>query len=196
MFEHFTTPEEIFSYKLGSALTMEYDSLEMLGELETTAQRSELKTLFQEHAAETRQQIENLKKCFELLGEDVNDSPSPTTKGLAKEGKSSIAKTDDSLLDAVVLAGALETEHYETAVYETLITHADARGASEVVALLRANLDQEQAAIDKIKKAATSIAHAGVAVEETDSPDAATGFDGLGGIAPAGVPPFLPPSSI
>jgi ferritin-like metal-binding protein YciE len=196
MFEHFTTPEEIFSYKLGSALTMEYDSLEMLGELEKTAMRSELKTLFREHGEETRQQIENLKRCFELLGEDVNDSPSPTTKGLAKESRSSTAKTDESLVDAVVLAGALEAEHYETAVYETLITHADAREATEVAALLRANLEQEKAAIEKIKTAATSIARNGLAVKDADTSDGATGFTELGGIAPAGVPPFLPPTSI
>jgi ferritin-like metal-binding protein YciE len=39
-----------------------------------------------------------------------------------KEGKSRIKKTDDSVVDAVILAGALETEHYEIAVYETLVT--------------------------------------------------------------------------
>lgn len=164
MFEHFTTPEEIFSFKLGSALTMEHDSLDMLGELENAATREELKGLFHEHAEETRQQIANLEKCFELLGEDVNDSPSPATKGLAKEGRSFIGKTDDSLVDAVVLAGALETEHYETAVYETLITHADTRGASEVAQLLRQNLDQEKAAIEKIKAAAHTVANGGIAV--------------------------------
>jgi ferritin-like metal-binding protein YciE len=163
MFEHFTTPEEIFSFKLGSALTMEHDSLDMLGELESAATREELKGLFQEHAEETRAQIANLEKCFELLGEDVNDSPSPATKGLAKEGRSFIGKTDNSLVDAVVLAGALETEHYETAVYETLITLADTRGASGVAQLLRQNLQQEEAAIEKIKAAARSVSNSGFA---------------------------------
>jgi ferritin-like metal-binding protein YciE len=164
MFEHFTTPEEIFTFKLGSALTMEHDSLEMLGTLEETTPRPELKELFHAHAEETRQQIANLEKCFELLGESVNDAPSPTTKGLAKEGKASIAKTDDSIVDAVLLAGGLETERYEMAVYETLITNAKARGAEEVVALLQANYEQEVAASDKLRKAAESISKAGIAV--------------------------------
>jgi hypothetical protein len=43
MFEAFTTSEEIFSYKLGSALTMEYDSLEMLGELERPLRETSLR---------------------------------------------------------------------------------------------------------------------------------------------------------
>lgn len=164
MFEHLNTPEEIFSFKLGSALSMEHDTLDMLGDLEAQTPRAELKTLFREHAVETRQQIANIERCFQLLGEQVDDSPSPTTKGLAREGKASIRKTDDSIVDAVILAGALETEHYEIAVYETLVINADARGASEVAALLRANLQQEEAARDKVKQAMQRISKEGIAV--------------------------------
>lgn len=161
MFEHFSTPEELFSFKLGSALTMEHDSLDMLGDLAEHAQREELRELFEDHARETRQQIENLEKAFALLGESVNDSPSPTTKGLAKEGKSMISKTDDRILDSVLLTGGLETERYEIAVYETLITSAEARGADDVARLLKANLEQEIAASEKIKDAARQIAAQG-----------------------------------
>lgn len=164
MFEHFTTPEEIFSFKLGSALTMERDSLDMLGTLEATTTRTELKELFHSHADETRDQIANIERCFALLGEDVNDSPSPTTKGLAKEGAASIAKTDPSIVDAVLLAGGLETERYEMAVYETLITNAKARGADEVANLLQQNYDQEVAASEKIKQVAERISMTGIAV--------------------------------
>ncbi|WP_375492449.1 ferritin-like domain-containing protein [uncultured Jatrophihabitans sp.] len=164
MFEHLTTPEEIFSFKLGSALSMEHDTLAMLADLEQHAQRAELKTMFREHAEETRQQIANIEQCFALLGESVDDSPSPVTKGLAKEGTSTIKKTDDSIVDAVILAGALETEHYEIAVYETLVTNAEARGATEVATLLRQNLTQEESARDKVKQAAQRISQEGIAV--------------------------------
>lgn len=164
MFEHFTTPEEIFSFKLGSALTMEQDSLAMLETMAQTTPRPELKELFESHAAETRQQIANLEQCFSLLGEDVNDSPSPTTKGLAKEAAASISKTDASIVDAVLLAGGLETERYEMAVYETLITNAKARGADDVAALLIQNYEQEVAASENIKSVAERISLSGIAV--------------------------------
>ncbi|MDJ0316098.1 MULTISPECIES: YciE/YciF ferroxidase family protein [Arthrobacter] len=190
MFEHFTTVEEIFNYKLGSALTMEYDSLEMLGELEKTVMRSDLKGLFHEHAHETRQQIENLLRCFALLGVEAKQSPSPTTKGLAKETKLFTAKTDNSLVDAVALAGALESEHYETAVYETLITHAKASGVSEIVHLLSSNLAQEESAIMRIRAAADAVVRAD-ATNAADQGDAGAVQD-----ASVQVPPFLPPSSI
>lgn len=167
MFEHFNTPEEIFSFKLGSALSMERDSLDMLTKLEAEAQRPEIQDMLREHADETRQQISNVEQCFQLLGEEVNDSPSPTTKGLAKEGAATIKKTDASIVDAVVLAGALETEHYEIAVYETLVTNAEARGANDVATLLRQNLEQEKAAAGKIKDVAQRISREGIAFQKT-----------------------------
>jgi Domain of unknown function (DUF892) len=76
MFEHSNTPEEIFSFKLGSALTMEQDSLKMLETMADTTPRPQLKELFRLHASETRQQIENIKQCFALLGKEVNDQAS------------------------------------------------------------------------------------------------------------------------
>ena len=164
MFEKLTTAEEIYSFKLGAALTMERTTLEMLGELEEHAQRDDLKRLFREHAEETRQHIANIERSFELLGEDVDDSPCPAIQGLQKEGQATIKKTDDRVVDAVLLASANETEHHEIAVYETLITNADARGATGVSELLRQNLTQEQAALDRVQAFAGRIAHDGVAV--------------------------------
>ncbi|HEX4345234.1 MAG TPA: ferritin-like domain-containing protein [Solirubrobacteraceae bacterium] len=164
MFEHLDTPEEIFSFKLGSALKMEQDILKMLGDLHEQTQRQELHDLFAQHAEETKQHIANIERSFELLGEEPDDSPSPVTKGLIAEGKSSIKKTNDAIVDAVIMAGAIETEHYEIAVYEILVTNAEARGAPEVAALLRANLESEQAALDKVKAAAERIANTGYAL--------------------------------
>ncbi len=164
MFEKLNTPEEIFSFKLDSALKMEHDVLKLLDELQEKTQRNELRQLFSEHADETRQHIVNIERSFELLGEKPDDSPSPVTKGLHAEGKATMKKTDNSIIDAVILSGAIETEHFEIAVYEVLVTNAEARGAPEVAALLQQNLEQEHAALDKVKSAAQRIAHEGCAV--------------------------------
>ncbi|NIZ91783.1 ferritin-like domain-containing protein [Kineococcus rubinsiae] len=164
MFERLNTPEEIFSFKLGSALTMERDTLAMLADLEDEARRPELKQLLAEHAEETRRQISMIEQCFALLDEEVDASPCAVIKAIAAEGKATIKKTDDSLVDAVILAGALETEHHEQAVYETLLLHARARGAASVVGVLETNLAIEQSAGAKVKALAERIAVSGVAV--------------------------------
>ena len=164
MFEHLNSPEDIFSFKLGSALSMEQQTLKTLAELEEHSQRPELKTMFSEHAELTRVQIANIEKSFSLLGEPVDDSACPVAKALAAEGKSTLKKTDPSLADAVTLAGAFESCHYGMAVYGVLVTNALARGAADVAALLQANLDQKAAAADEVAEWATKISTEGIAV--------------------------------
>lgn len=44
-----------------------------------------------------------------------------------------------------------ETEHFEIAVYETLITHAEATNKPEIVTLLRENLEQEQHTLQEVR---------------------------------------------
>jgi ferritin-like metal-binding protein YciE len=163
MLDKLNTPEEIFSCKLGSALTMESDVLEMLDELQMQTQRDELRQLFETHAEETRQHIRNIADSFRLLGEEPDDSPCPVIHAIEKDCNAAIGNTRESIVDAVVLAGAAEAEHYEIAVYEALVTNAEARGASEIAALLRQNLEQELSALEKLKSAQQRISHEGYA---------------------------------
>ena len=164
MFEKLETPEQIFSFKLGATLTMERKLVDVLEELEAAAQRTEIKQALREHREETRQHVKNVEQCFQLLGEESDDSPCPAIEGLAKEGKATIKKTDESVVDAVILSAATESEHHEIAVYETLIPNAEARGASEVAALLSQNLEQEKHALEVARSAMRKIASEGVAV--------------------------------
>jgi ferritin-like metal-binding protein YciE len=167
MFERFDTPEEVFSFKLGSALKMEQQLVEVLEDLEQSAQRHEIKQALSEHREETRQHARNIEKCFKLLGQEVEDSPAPVVDALASEGTALIKKTDDALVDVVVLAAATESEHYEIAVYETLITNAEARGATDVAALLRQNLEQEKHALQVARTTMKTIAQHGIAIAAT-----------------------------
>jgi ferritin-like metal-binding protein YciE len=158
MFDNVSTPKELFHHKLGAALKMENTILGMLEDLEEAAQSDELKTDFREHHAQTEGHVRNLEAAFRALGEEPDESACPAIEGLEKEGKANIKMTDDSLLDAVVLSAAAETEHHEIAVYEGLITHAEAMGADDVVALLRENLEQEEETLHKVEKATVKVA--------------------------------------
>lgn len=164
MFERLNSPEAIFSFKLGSALTMEQKLVETLEELEQHAHREDIKKALAHHREETRQHAANIEKCFKLLGEEVDESPCPVVLAMEKEGKATLKKTDDSLSDAIVLVAATESEHHEIAVYESLITNARARGAAEVAELLEQNLEQEKRALEVARSAMHEIATEGIAV--------------------------------
>ena len=148
------TPTELFVHKLGAALTMEETILEMLEELQEEASDPKLQRDLQQHHTETRQQIQNLHRIFNALGEEPDKQPCPTVEGLEKEGKQMIKTVDEPLVDSVILSGVIETEHHEIAVYDGLIIKAEQMDDDDIVALLQENLEQEEAALDKAVKAA------------------------------------------
>jgi ferritin-like metal-binding protein YciE len=147
------TPKELFVHKLGAALTMEETILEMLEKLHEEASDPELQRNLQQHYKETRQHVANLHQVFQALGEEPEKQPCPAIEGLEKEGEQNIKQTDDSLVDAVILSGVIETEHHEIAVYDGLIITAEQMDDQDIVALLHENLEQEEGALDKAVKA-------------------------------------------
>jgi len=158
------TPRDLYVHKLGAALKMENTILEMIPQLEEHANDSQLKQSLNTHLAETRGHVANLERAFQALGAEVDDSPCPTIEGLEKEGQANLKLVDDSLNDQVIISGVTETEHHEIAVYEGLITHAEAMGNEQVVQLLQQNLEQEQHTLDEVRdatrKVADQVAHA------------------------------------
>jgi ferritin-like metal-binding protein YciE len=163
MFDSLNNPREVFGHKLGSALTMEQNVLEMLGDLEGESQSEELKQQFRHHADETRQQIANIEQSFREMGEEPDDSPCPAIKGLEADAKANIKMADESVVDDVILAGAAATEHHEIAVYETLITHAEELGQPQIVQLLQQNLEQEQHTLEEVTQAQRQVVHQAIA---------------------------------
>jgi ferritin-like metal-binding protein YciE len=152
------TPNELYVHKLGAALKMENTILEMLPELAENANDQQLQQALRQHYGETQRHVQNLERVFQALGAEVDDSSCPTIEGLEKEGQANLKMVDDSLNDQVIISGVSETEHHEIAVYEGLITSAEAMGEQDVVALLQENLESEQATLQKAQQMAQQLA--------------------------------------
>lgn len=163
MFERLNTPEETYNWQLGAALKMEKKIVGMLDELIDESHDESVKQLFRTHQQETKGHIQNIEQAFSALGWEVDESPCPAIEGIEKEGKATIKKTDDAVVDSVILEGAMETEHHEMAVYENLIINARAMGRDDVAQLMQRNLDQEQHALQKVKTLAEQVATVGAA---------------------------------
>ena len=151
-------PRKLFTYKLGTVLSGEKKILSMLKKLEQRAQREELQQQFRHHREETEGQIKNIEQAFQTLGEKATGRTNPTVNGLAEQAETLYEKTDDEILDSVLLGGAAETEHLEIALYEDLITQARAMGEEQVVSLLQKNLEQEQHTLEEVKRASEQLA--------------------------------------
>jgi len=151
-------PKELFVHKLGAALTMENTVEEMLGKLVEKANDPQLKQQLRHHREETQAQIRNLEQAFSTLGMEPTERPCPAIEGIEKEGESNLGMAAETLYDAIILAGAAETEHHEIAVYESLIVHATALGHDDISSLLQENLEQEQHTLGEVLKATVKLA--------------------------------------
>ncbi|GAT73400.1 ferritin-like domain-containing protein [Microbacterium hydrocarbonoxydans] len=136
------SPQDLLRFQLRTAMTMEDDSLAAVTELAQAARAADIKKLFRHHADETKQQIENLRTVFGLLEIPESTAPSPSTKGISKQAKSTLARSTAKLHDQVALSAALGNEHYEISAYQALILAVGAKDA-EAARLLQENLDQE-----------------------------------------------------
>lgn len=152
------SPQELFVHKLGAALTMEETILGMLEDLQKQAHDPKLKQALAQHHRETEQQVGNLQRVFDAIGEPAERQSCPAIDGLKKEGETMLRQVDESLNDSVILSGVVETEHHEIAVYDGLIITAEKMGDDDVIALLNENVEQEAATLEKAIKASEQLA--------------------------------------
>ncbi len=160
MFERLNTPQDAFNWQLSSALKMEREILDTLDELIGESNEKSVADVLRSHREQTHGHVQNVERVFELMGWEADESPCPVIEAIEKEGKANIKKADEAIVDSLILAGAAETEHHEIAVYENLITLADAMGQPDVVELLTRNLSEEQDALLKVASISRTLAGA------------------------------------
>ncbi len=141
-----TEPREVFLHELGDMLTAEKTIEKALPKLRQEATDDELARGFEHHLDETRQQIENLERVFESLGERPKAERCPGIEGIKAEHDEFMRerKPTEAICDLFLTGAAARTEHYEIAAYTGLVEMARALGERESALLLEENLRQEQ----------------------------------------------------
>ena len=81
------TGHDLFIHELNDMLDGERRLVEALQELENDSTNSQLKKAFASHREETEDQVERLEECFELLGEEPEQTECAGIKGLIEEKK-------------------------------------------------------------------------------------------------------------
>ena len=104
---------------------------------------------------------------FKSRGERPKSETCPGIDGLLKEKKAfAKEKPSDEILDFYNLGAAQKTERYEITAYEALIEMAEALGRPEFVTQLEANLQEEEAALQKLKGLADAVDKNALIAEE------------------------------
>ena len=117
----------------------------------------QLKSAFQTHLVETKNQIKRLEQVFEMHGESPKAVTCPAIDGIIEEANEIMSDASDhEVLDAAALAAAQAVEHYEITRYGTLIAWARQLGRSDCASVLQQNLDEEKVTDLKLTQIAES----------------------------------------
>jgi ferritin-like metal-binding protein YciE len=130
----------------------------------------ELKRALEQHLEETKVHATRLEQVFSLIGadpdtedNDVLDAMTSSTEELADDIDSS------TLRDAALIVSGNQVEHYEMALYGSLLSFAQQLGLNQAVGLLQQTLNEEKAADAKL----TQIAETSVNVQAAEERRAA-----------------------
>jgi ferritin-like metal-binding protein YciE len=146
------TGHELFVHGLNDMLDAERQLVEALEELASDSSNPQLKKAFEQHREETEGHVERLEQCFELLGEEQEETECHGIRGIVAEKKSfSEEDPSEDLIDVFNVGAAIKSETYEICEYESLIDMAREMKHTKVAQLLSQNLKEEQATLKKME---------------------------------------------
>ena len=166
------TIEELFEHELKDMYSGEHMLLDALEQMTGESSDREIKRAFAQHRKETQGQIKRLEKIFKSLGQKPEAETCHGIEGLLKEKKMFMkARPSDELVEFFNIGAGQKIERYEITSYEILIDMADKLGMRDAVELLEQNLQEEEAALNKLKMIASAfdVAEEGEAEDEEDT---------------------------
>ena len=161
--------EDLFVDKLKDVYDAERRITKALPKMVKNAGSQELASAFEEHLAQTEDHIERLDRIFENLDKTPGRKTCHGIVGILEEGQEAMGKEGpESVLDAAMIAGAQEVEHYEIAAYGCLRTWAELLGKTEEARLLEETLREETETDEKLTQLASSVNSKAVEGQEVE----------------------------
>jgi len=150
---------DVFVHELRDIYNAEQQITKALPKLIKAAHSTDLREAFETHLDETHAQIGRLEQAFELIDEKARGIACEGMSGILDEGRTTVKDGHSGpVRDAAIIGAAQRVEHYETAVYGTLIAWARAMGHNDIADLLNTNLEEERHADEKL----SALAEAGI----------------------------------
>jgi ferritin-like metal-binding protein YciE len=111
----------------------------------------ELRNGLEQHLQETRSHVSRLERVFSLVGAEADTESNDVFDKMTSAVKDAISETEsENLRDAALIMCGNLVEHYEIALYGSLVAFAQQLGFQEAVPLLQQTLQEEKAADAKL----------------------------------------------
>src|SRR5262249_46123146 len=137
--------DDLFLHTLKDIYYAENQIVKSLPKMVEKATDPTLKSAFQSHLAETKNQVTRLERVFQILNEEAKGTACGAMDGILDEAKDVMGEIDDNIvLDAGMLSAAQAVEHYEITRYGTLVAFARRLGRQDCAKLLEETLAEEK----------------------------------------------------
>jgi ferritin-like metal-binding protein YciE len=119
---------------------------------------SELRAALQHHLQETQNHITRLSRVFSVFGIEAKTKDNDILDEIMSAAKDSVSNIEDSpLRDAAMIVNGNQVEHYEIALYGSLVAFARSLGLQDAVGPLEQTLQEEKAADAKLTQLGESM---------------------------------------
>jgi ferritin-like metal-binding protein YciE len=147
--------QDLYVEELKDLYSAENQILKALPKMAKAAESQALRSAFEEHEHQTREQVRRLEQIFDKLDTDAKGKVCKGMQGLLAEGDEFIGeKPEPQVMDAGLISLAQRVEHYEIAGYGSVRTYAQQLGLQEDAQLLQQTLDEEGMTDKKLTKLA------------------------------------------
>jgi ferritin-like metal-binding protein YciE len=148
------TIDDLFVHALRDIYYAEHQIMQSLPDMIENAHDPQLKQRLHAHLGETINHIDRLEDVFSLYGTDPRHLNCPAIDGIIAEAEDVTGEADEQAIDAAIIAAAQALEHYEITRYGSLIAWAKRLDREDCAAILDQNLQEEQAADQRLAELA------------------------------------------
>jgi len=159
MFGNVKSLRELFEIELRYAYDCEQKLANKgLPSMIENASSPELRTALQSHLQETRIHVTRLEEVFRTLGVEPGTKDNEILDKMTSAAKDSVSNIEASpLRDAALIVNGNQVEHYEIAMYGTLVSFARSLGLQAVTVPLQETLEEEKRADAKLSQIAERV---------------------------------------
>ena len=143
--------EELLVEELQDLYQAERQMSKILPRVAKAVDSALLRQALEDHLEKTEGHIARLERVFALLGSAPAYRNCEAMQAILRRGEDLLdERMEEPYRDAAIISATQRVEHYEISGYGTVRTFAQMLGMPEVARLLEANLEEEEAADDKL----------------------------------------------
>jgi ferritin-like metal-binding protein YciE len=169
MLGHIKSLRELFEIELRYAYDCEQKLVEKgLPAMIEKASSPELRTALEHHLTETKNQAARLQRVFTSVGIEPDTKSNDIVDKMMSAAKDSVSNIEDpSIRDAALIMNGNIVEHYEIALYGSLVAFARSLGLQNAVGPLEETLNEEKKADAKLSQIGETVMNSRAAKHQT-----------------------------